>query len=108
MTPQVMSRIRYDWRNYLSLTYPSNKLADDGSVAAEYDDTVVTPARMRGSWAARCKLYERQGWIENSATTVAASVFVRDATDRNRMNARQQIRIIGNLMVLAGALEFQA
>ena len=108
MTPQVMSRIRYDWRNYLSLTYPSNKLADDGSVAAEYDDTVVTPARMRGSWAARCKLYERQGWIENSATTVAASVFVRDATDRNRMNARQQVRIIGNLMVLAGALEFQA
>ena len=108
MVPQTMSRIRYDWRNYLSVLYPNNKLADDGSVAAEYDDTVVTPIRMRGSWAARCKLYERQGWIENSAVTVAASVFQRDATDRNRMNARQQVRIIGNLMVLAAALEFQA
>jgi hypothetical protein len=34
-------------------------------------------------------------------------VFVRDQTDRNRLNSRQQIRIIGNLMVLAAALEFQ-
>ena len=108
MTPQVMSRIRYDWRNYLSVNYPNSKLADDGSVAAEYEDTVVTPTRMRGSWAGRSKLYERQGWIENSAVTSAASIFVRDTTDRNRMNARQQVRIIGNLMVLAAALEFQA
>ena len=36
------------------------------------------------------------------------SYFGRNATDRNRMDARQPIQVIGNLMVLAAALEFQA
>lgn len=105
--PKVMTRLRYDWRAFLNLVYPRNKLADDGALAAEYDDSIVTPARMRISWAGRCRLYEQYGWIEGSKATAAASLFVRDATDRNRLNTRQEVRIIGNLMVLAGALEFQ-
>jgi phage tail sheath gpL-like len=107
MAPKVASRIRYDWITYLGLQYPNNKLSDDGSLAAEYDPTVVTPKRMQGSWAARSRLYEQNGWIENSAASAKASVFVRDPNDRNRMNARQEFTRIGNLMVFAGALEFQ-
>ena len=107
MAPKVMSRIRYDWITFVSLQYPNNKLADDGSLAAEYDDTVVTPSRMKGSWAGRSRLYEQRGWIEGSADTAKQSIFVRDGTDRNRINARQEVRRIGNLMVFAGALEFQ-
>ena len=107
MAPKVYSRIRYDWRVFVTLQYPNNKLADDGSLAAEADDTVVTPSRMKGSWAGRSRLYEQKGWIEESAATAQASIFVRDGTDRNRLNARQEVRRIGNLMVLAGALEFQ-
>jgi phage tail sheath gpL-like len=107
MCPKVMSRIRYDWITYVSLQYPDNKLSDDGSLATEYDPTVVTPKRMKGSWAARSQLYEQNGWIEESAASAQASVFVRDPNDRNRMNARQEVQRIGNLMVLAGALEFQ-
>ena len=107
MVPKVMTRLRYDWRSFLGLVYPRNKLADDGALAGEYDDTVVTPGRMRSSWAGRCRLYEQFGWIENSKATAAASLFVRDQSDRNRLNTRQEVRIIGNLMVLAGALEFQ-
>jgi phage tail sheath gpL-like len=106
--PKTLSRIRYDWASYVSLTYPRSKLADDGSPAAEYSDAVVTPRQMKGTWAARCALYERQGWIEDAARTVAESIFVRDASDRNRMNARQRIRVIGNLMVLAASLQFEA
>jgi phage tail sheath gpL-like len=105
--PKTITRIRYDWIAYVSQLYPRNKLADDGSLAAEYDDTIVTPRRMKATWAARSRLYEQQGWIEDAAATAAQSVFVRDRTDRNRLNSRQQIRIIGNLMVLAAALEFQ-
>lgn len=105
---KVLSRIRWDWRNYLLLTYPRHKLADDGSPAAEYGDAVVTPRIMSGAWTARCKLYERQGWIEDVKRTAAESHFVRDTTDRNRMNAVQKVRIIGNLIVFAAALEFEA
>lgn len=109
MVPKTMSRLRWDWASYVTLMYPRHKLADDGSVAAEADTSgvVVTPKRMLGSWAARCRLYEELGWIEGAKDTVRQSAFERDASDRNRLNARQQVRIIGNLMVLAASLEFQ-
>lgn len=106
--PKVMSRVRYDWSSYASLNYPRHKLADDGSPAAEYSDAVVTPRQLHGAWAARSQLYERQGWIEDAARTAGESVFVRDGSDRNRVNARQIVRVIGNLMVLAASLQFEA
>ena len=108
MIPKVCTRVRYDWRAFCQLNYPRNKLADDNSLAAEYDTTIVTPRRLHSAWAGRCKLYEQQGWIEGTAATVSTSQFVRAANDRNRVNARQDIRIIGNLMTLAGALDFAA
>jgi phage tail sheath gpL-like len=106
MTAETMSRIRYDWISYVGLTYPRNKMAADGTIAAEYDDTIVTPRRMQSSWGARCRLYEQLGWIQNSQATVAASVFQLDATNPNRMDARMQIQLIDNLMIFAGQLQF--
>lgn len=116
MVPATMSRIRYDWSAYISLMYPRSKLVDDDSAASfatRHDDdedpgtAVVTPKRMKGSWAARCKLYGERVWIENVSRTVKESVFARSTDDRNRMESRQQILIVGNLMVFAGSLEFQ-
>lgn len=107
MVPKTASRIRYDWASYVSLVYPRHKLAKDDSPAAAATDAVVTPGRLHASWGARCKLYERWGWIDEVQDTVAQSTFAIDDSDRNRVNASQQIRIIGNLMVLAAALEFQ-
>ncbi|NIX75387.1 phage tail sheath subtilisin-like domain-containing protein [Microvirga terricola] len=107
MVPKTLTRIRYDWASYVSLLYPRHKLADDDSPAAHASDAVVTPRRMHGTWASRCKLYERQGWIEDATRTVSESRFYRSENDRNRMESNQQIQIIGNLMVLAAALEFQ-
>jgi phage tail sheath gpL-like len=108
MVPKTMTRIRYDWASYFTLMYPRHKLAQDDAIAAQTSDVVVTPKRAQGSWAARCNLYERLGWIEGAKETVARSVFVIDANDRNRLNARQPLRIIGNMMVLAAGLQFEA
>lgn len=107
MVPKTMTRLRYDWASYITLLYPRHKLADDDTLAAEASDAVVTPRTMLGTWAARCKLYERQAWIEASSETIEASSFWRSTSDRNRLEGRQAVRIIGNLMVLAAALEFQ-
>lgn len=109
MVPKTMSRIRWDWASYIAQLYPRNKLADDNSIAATADTSgvVVTPSRMHGSWGARCRKYEEWGWIEGSSETVRESVFQRDGSDNTRLNARQQVRVIGNLMVLAASLEFQ-
>ncbi|MDI4664715.1 phage tail sheath subtilisin-like domain-containing protein [Xanthobacter autotrophicus] len=110
MVPRVLTRIRYDWSAWTSLTYPRSKLADDDSIAAsqDTDGVIVTPKRMLGSWGARCRLYAARGWIENISDTLARSRFERDDTDRNRLNGKQPITIMGNLMILAGRLEFDA
>lgn len=104
--PKTVSRIRHDWRTYVSLTYPRSKLADDGAIAAETDPSIVTPRSMGNAWAARCRVYAGNGWIQNEVQTVKDSVFVRNRTDRNRLDARLKIQVVGNLMVFAGALEF--
>lgn len=119
MVPAVMSRIRYDWALYVSLLYPRAKLLDDedsaafiGRVDGDEDDedpgnAVVTPRRMHASWAARCRLYANRAWIENVERTVKESQFARSEDDKNRLESRLQTLIVGNLMVLAGSLEFQ-
>lgn len=110
MVPKTMSRVRYDWASYVSLLYPRCKLAADGSLAAEADQSgvVVTPKRMHGSWSARCQQYGKWGWLQNTKETVRQSVFAIDDSDGDRLNARQQVNIIGNMMVLASSLEFWA
>jgi phage tail sheath gpL-like len=108
MIPKTLTRIRWDWGTHMALTWPRAKLAVDGDIAAEYAANVATPRRLHSTWAARCKLYAREGWIENVEATLRASTFAIDGADRNRVNALMKVQVIGNLMVLAGALEFAA
>ena len=108
MAARVETRIRYDWRTYLSLLYPDNKLADDGSLAAEYNPNICTPNRAKGSWAARATLYGQLGWIEDVQSQVRKAQFARDPVSRNRLNATIPYQRIGNLMVTATALIFEA
>jgi phage tail sheath gpL-like len=106
MSSKTLSRIRYDWRQYVRLTYPRAKLAADGSIAAETDPSVITPRAMANAWAARCKVYAAYGWIQNEQITIPQAVFQISTTDPNRMDGRLVIQIMGNLMVFAAALEF--
>ena len=103
---KVPTRVRWDWDNYIGQVYPRNNLAVDGTLAATYAPNVVTPNMLKASWTARSGVYEKNGWIQNSAVTAAQSTFAIDPNDGNRVNSRQQIQIMGNLMVLAGSLEF--
>lgn len=114
MTVKTLSRIRYDWSGYVQLNWPRAKLMpDDADAAFAYnpdinDNSVVTPRRMKASWAARCALYgQERAWIVDVKRTVQESVFEINADDRNRMDARPQLRIIGNLIIFANRIEFQ-
>ncbi len=111
MAPKTMSRIRYDWRNYVAQLYPRSKLANDGTIAATYASAVVTPSVLKGSWATRCTVYEQSGWIEDSATTAQASYWVRDTDpggngDPDRANGNITVKRIGNLMSEDDVLTF--
>jgi phage tail sheath gpL-like len=103
---KVPTRVRYDWNNFIGLKWPRNGLAADGTLAAQFAPNVVTPRRLMSSWASRCAVYEKNGWIQNSVNTAKASSFTIDPNDGNRVNSRQQIQVLGNFIVLAGSLEF--
>ncbi len=105
-TTKVPTRVRYDWDLYVSEVYPRNMLCPDGSIAADFNEDAVTPKMLKASWTTRSLVYEKNGWIKNSAQTAAASSFEIDPNDGNRCDAAQQINIMGNLMVLAGQLQF--
>lgn len=107
MAAKVATRIRYDWKGYVALTYPSNKMCNDADLAAEYDPTIATPSKLKGSWGARCNVYGKAGWIQNVQTYARLANFSLDPNDPNRMNATQPYQRMGNLMVLAGALQFE-
>jgi phage tail sheath gpL-like len=107
MVPKTLTRIRWDWGNHMALTWPRAKLAADSATAAEYSPNVATPRRLLGTWGGRCRLYARLGWLENVEATLAASTFQINASDRNRVDAIMKVQVIGNLVVLAGSLEFQ-
>lgn len=108
MKQALAARIRYDWKAYFRSVYPNNKLAPDGSLAANADRTVCTPRRATGTWVARSKTYARLGWIVNEDEMARQAVFVIDPADRNRLNYRIVYDPIGNLMIDAGQLLFQA
>lgn len=108
METSVATAIRYDWKQYLKSTYPQNKLAPDGSIAAERNTNVLTPSKAKGSWAARMLVYAQAGWIDNETADAKAAMFKIDPTDRNRLDYQVQYTRIGNKMVTAGVLMFQA
>lgn len=103
---EVMARIRYDFRAYISSVWPRAKLTDDGSIAAEYDPTIATPSRLKASWIARSTLYARNGWIEDTEAQGQQAVFQRDPNNKNAALAKTPVRIVGNLITLEMALNF--
>lgn len=109
MVPKTATRVRYAWNTYMTSTYPRAKLADDGSPLANLGgNNVVTPKTLKLSWIGQSAIYEGQmGWLDNSATLSAQATFERDRTDRNRVNARLPVQIMGSLMVIANSLQLQ-
>ncbi len=103
---KVMSRIRYDFRAYMDTVWPRAKLTDDGSMASEYDSTIATPTRLKASWIARSAIYERNGWIEESATWGQQALFERDPNNDDGVLAKLPVKIVGNLITLEVALNF--
>jgi phage tail sheath gpL-like len=90
MIAAVATAIRYDWRTYWDLTYPNNKLAPSGSLAAAANSAIVTVARAKGSWTARMMVYAANGWVVDEVNQAKRSVFVVDANDPNRLDSQHR------------------
>ena len=122
MVTKTLTAIRYDWISFFDLQYPRAKLIDDASYAiyAEHnlragtgagtplDNAMVAPKVAMGSWASRCQVYTRLGWVQDTPGTLEKSGFWVSPDNRNRLESTQVVNIIGNQMVLAGRLLFEA
>ena len=106
--PATVSRIRYDWRATMATNYPRHKLAEDGSIAEAYSKVVATPRKVRATWAGRCHIYGREGWVRDVKRTLESSTFMIDPNNKDQMLAKQRVNVIGNLIRFNGVLEFEA
>lgn len=108
MIHATISRIRYEWNLFIETTYPRAKLADDGSALANVATAgVVTPSILKNSWVGQSKLYENQGWIENTSTLSKQARFILHPTDRNRVDCALPVQVIGSLIVVATSIQMQ-
>ncbi|GBQ23500.1 Mu-like prophage FluMu protein gp28 [Acetobacter estunensis NRIC 0472] len=108
MVHATISRIRYEWNLFIETTYPRAKLADDGSALANVATAgVVTPSILKNSWVGQSKLYENQGWIENTSTLSKQARFILHPTDRNRVDCALPVQVIGSLIVVATSIQMQ-
>lgn len=100
------SFIRWDWRRRTELLHPAAKLANDGT---RFDGTtdVVTPLSRRAEFAAAYREWEAQGIVENFEDAMRDSTFLRDPTDRNRMNETICPDFVNQFRVLAVGLQFR-
>lgn len=106
-TIKTMSRLRYDWRSYFDLTYPRHKLAPDPVGGQTLPAGTASPATIYASFAARCRIWSDEGWIREVATTLPMSSVSIDPNDKNRAVGAFVVDVMGNLIRMDAALEFQ-
>ena len=105
-TMKTLAYLRFDLRNYMALTYPRYKLANDNT-AFSRGDAVVTPSMIKASIISRFMLWEENGLVEDVQQFKADLLVERSTTDLNRVNALIPANIINQLRVFAGKIEFR-
>lgn len=99
---------RYDFARDWLLTYPRNKLADDGTnFAPAQGQVIMTPKTAKGFALTKFKEWEQKGLCEDFEQFKRDLVAVRDESDPNRLNMLLPINVINQLRVTAALLQFR-
>jgi phage tail sheath gpL-like len=104
-TLKSLAYLRYDLRNYLSVTFPRHKLADDDSALATAPNT-VTPKTMQAHLIARYMLWRDLGLVEAPDTFKNDVRVERDETDPNRLNCLLPPDLINQLRITAAQIQY--
>lgn len=100
-TMATLMFLRHDWRDYMKRKYPRHKLADDGNRAGP-GQAIMTPKLGKAEYMSKCLEWEEIGLVENLDEIEANTIFERNASDPNRLDALlgpdlvNQLRVIGN------------
>ena len=103
--PAILSYLRYTLRARISAKYPRHKLGDDGN-AFSPGQPIVTPKTLRGETIAWAKDLISAAIIEDLPGFTSGLLVERDASDRNRANARLTPNFVGGFRVFAAQLQY--
>jgi phage tail sheath gpL-like len=104
-TLDTLAAIRYTTRARITTKYPRHKLADDGTAYGP-GQAVVTPSVIKSEIIALFREWEALAWVEDGAQFKEELIVERNASDRNRMDARMGPNFINQFRVFAGQVQF--
>lgn len=102
----VLSYLRYDWNNRITLKYPRFKLADDGNRYSA-EQPIMTPKTMKAEAVAWARDMETIGMIENVKLFKENLVVERNASNRNRLDVLLPPDIINQLISVGTLIQFR-
>lgn len=104
-TMHTLFALRYTLRLRITSKYPRHKLADDG---ANYGpgQAIVTPRVIRAEVLAIFGEWELNGWVEDFTQFAEELIIERNATDKDRLDARLGPNLVNQFRVFAGQIQF--
>lgn len=105
-TPLTLGYLRYSARARISTKYGRHKLGDDG-VPYGPGQAVVTPNTIRAELVSLYGDWITLGLVEDMEAFKADLIVERDPNDPNRLNALIPPRLINQLRVFAGKVQFR-
>lgn len=100
----VLIAITYDRQQYFKSVWPRAKLANDGG---NFEGRgIMTPNTLKNEYVARYRLYARQGWVEDVEGYAKTINVNRPSSNPNRLDAEDEVILIGNLRILAMRIEY--
>ena len=102
----TVGAVMFDLAQYFKVNWDDAKLGNDGE-PQPLDQKVMTVNTFKGLVIDRyTDVFAARGWVENAAGFAASLIVRRNADNRNRLDAKIQIYVIGNFRILAIKIGF--
>lgn len=105
-TLRTITSLRRRWNTRIQGRFPRHKLADDGVDYPPGQD-VVQPKTIRAESIALHREWEQDGLVQNPKAFAENLIVERNLQDRNRLDVRMRVTIVGKFLTLATLLEFE-
>jgi phage tail sheath gpL-like len=104
-TMHTLAALRFTLRSRITTKYPRHKLADDGTNYGP-GQAIVTPRIIRAEILSLFGQWELNGWVEDFEQFAEELIVERNASDRDRLDARLGPNLINQFRVFAGQIQF--
>lgn len=104
-TVLILSRLRYDLRNFLLRKYPRHKLADDGTQFAP-GQPIVTPGMIKSAIVGLARDWENNGLVENVDAFINALIVRRPKENPNVIDIRLRPDLINQMRIFGATIQF--